>query len=357
MLVAFPPLGYLSLAAEGYLRALGLEVITPPPTSRRTLDLGVRYCPEMICTPCKLLFGNYVEAAEQGADTLIMLGGQGTCRLGYSVRQQAEMLAELGYHCRVLTLDLYHLREEFLRLTRELTAGRPILQWIGPIRFLLELLSLLDEIEAMLLYLRPRELERGAADRAYAQALQRVTALYDWQQLRTERESILGLLTAVPHDPTRPVLRLGLVGDPYTILTPFLNLNLEAELGRLGVEVRRWFRFTLRFSLPLPAPLRRDRKTLAARLGRRYLGRDVGGFARSSVGEAALMAQGEVDGLIHVAPFNCTPEVVAQSALVALQRERGVPVLSLSFDEQTGRAGMVTRLEAFVDMLQARRRR
>jgi benzoyl-CoA reductase/2-hydroxyglutaryl-CoA dehydratase subunit BcrC/BadD/HgdB len=69
------------------------------------------------------------------------------------------------------------------------------------------------------------------------------------------------------------------------------------------------------------------------------------------------MAEGEVDGLIHVAPFNCTPEIVAQSALVALQREKGVPVLNLSFDEQTARAGMLTRIEAFVDMVWTRKRR
>ena len=60
-----------------------------------------------------------------------------------------------------------------------------------------------------------------------------------------------------------------------------------------------------------------------------------------------------MDGLVHVAPFNCTPEIVAQGALVALQREKGTPVLSLSFDEMTGRAGVMTRLEAFVDMLAA----
>ena len=117
------------------------------------------------------------------------------------------------------------------------------------------------------------------------------------------------------------------------------------------MEVRRWFRFTPRVMPSLPGPLRRDRGAQAARAGSRYLARDVGGFARVTVGEAALMAQGEVDGLIHVAPFNCTPEIVAQSALVALQRECGVSVLNLSFDEQTGRAGVSTRLEAFVDML------
>jgi benzoyl-CoA reductase/2-hydroxyglutaryl-CoA dehydratase subunit BcrC/BadD/HgdB len=43
--------------------------------------------------------------------------------------------------------------------------------------------------------------------------------------------------------------------------------------------------------------------------------------------------------------------MVAQSALVKLQREMGIPVLNLTFDEQTGKAGMMTRLEAFVDML------
>ena len=143
----------------------------------------------------------------------------------------------------------------------------------------------------------------------------------------------------------------------YTILTPFLNLNLEQELGRLGVEVRRWFRLSPHIVISLPKPLRRGRAVQAARAGSRYLSRDVGGFAKSTVAEAALMAQGEVDGLIHVAPFNCTPEIVAQSALVALQRERGMPVLNLSFDEHTGRAGLVTRLEAFVDMLWAARRR
>jgi predicted nucleotide-binding protein (sugar kinase/HSP70/actin superfamily) len=125
----------------------------------------------------------------------------------------------------------------------------------------------------------------------------------------------------------------------------------------MGVEVRRGFRLAGRINLPLPLSLRRDRSAQARRAGERYLGRDVGGLARSTVGEAALMAEGEVDGLIHVTPFNCTPEVVAQSALVALKREQGVPVLTLSFDEQTGRAGVMTRLEAFVDMLWAARRR
>ncbi len=53
-----------------------------------------------------------------------------------------------------------------------------------------------------------------------------------------------------------------------------------------------------------------------------------------------------------MAPFECVPEVVAHNVLRRLQGE--IPILSLTFDEQTARAGLVTRLEAFADMLHMR---
>jgi len=354
--LAIPPLGILSLVAEKYFAALGIAVITPPPTSRRTLDIGLRGSPEMLCIPCKLLQGNYVEAAEQGATDLILLGGLGACRLGYSAIHQARRLRDQGFSVRTHTLDLYHVNRDLYRLTRILAEDRSVRELVEPVRFLLGLLSRTEALETAAFKARPRERERGAVDRAWAAALERIAALRDRQQLEEEWKEIRGLLQAVDQDPDRPVLRLGLLGDVYTILTPFLNHNLEVELGRMGVEVRRGFHYAGRIRPPLPRRLRRDRGSRARRAGSPYLERDVGGFARSTVGEAALMAA-EVDGLIHVAPFNCTPEVVAQSALVALQRERRVPVLNLSFDEHTGRAGVTTRLEAFVDMLWTVRKR
>jgi hypothetical protein len=39
----------------------GTYVIASPFSSRRNLDLGTRFRPEMICTPCKLIFGNYAD--------------------------------------------------------------------------------------------------------------------------------------------------------------------------------------------------------------------------------------------------------------------------------------------------------
>jgi predicted nucleotide-binding protein (sugar kinase/HSP70/actin superfamily) len=56
-----------------------------------------------------------------------------------------------------------------------------------------------------------------------------------------------------------------------------------------------------------------------------------------------------------VAPFTCIPEIVAKSILPRVSQDFRIPVLSLTIDEQTGRAGVETRLEAFIDLLRERR--
>jgi predicted nucleotide-binding protein (sugar kinase/HSP70/actin superfamily) len=312
----------------------------------------------MLCIPCKLLFGNYLEAAQRGANTIVMLGGPGTCRLGYSCERHRRLLAALGYPCQVFTLDLLNVQRDLLRITRELTTGRPLRTLFEPFRMLVALMRTVDRVESAALTLRPRELEPGSIDRALNAAMERLVKARSRADLMSEADEIIESVRSVPHDAKMRVLRVGLVGHMYTRLTPFLNFGLERELGRLGVEVRRWFALRLRVPKPvLPAVLRSDRQAKAMRAGGAFLSHDVGGFARPTVGEAALMADGEVDGLVHVAPFNCTPEMVAQSALVALQADMGVPVLHLSFDEQTAEAGVATRLEAFIDMIRARERR
>jgi len=121
---------------EPALRQLGLELLVAPPSSKRTLDLGVRFNPEMICTPCKLLFGNYVEALAHGAEVMVMLGEAGTRRLGYSARTQEGLLHQMGFDFEAYTVDLYHLSGETVRFLR--TFAHP--SWtalIETLRFLL----------------------------------------------------------------------------------------------------------------------------------------------------------------------------------------------------------------------------
>ena len=60
------------------------------------------------------------------------------------------------------------------------------------------------------------------------------------------------------------------------------------------------------------------------------------------------------DGLVHLAPFTCMPEIIAQNIMPSTKET--IPVLTILCDEQLAKPGMLTRLEAFVDLLERKRR-
>lgn len=355
--VTYPHLGTLYITSEHFFRALGLEPVTPPFPSRRTLDLGVKHCPEMTCAPCKILFGNYYEGLALGADHLILFGGPDTCRLGYSARPQAERLHDAGFRFSPHTLNLRGIVADILRVARGLADPSP-LELVEGARTLVASLSLVDEIELESLRLRPRERERGTATRLRADALVAARACEGRGELQARHETILAPMRTAPRDNGRRVFRVALLGDAYSIAEPFFNMNLEQKLGYLGVEVDRWLWLSKSLRLPALERVRHRSETLAREEeASRYLARDIGGFALPSVKEAVTFVREGIDGLIHLAPFNCSPEIVAISVLPRLARDHDVPLLALSFDEHSGEAGLNTRLEAFVDLLERRARR
>lgn len=355
MKVSFPHLGTLYVYLPPYITSLGLEAIPPPLTSKRTLDIGARHCPEMTCTPCKIIFGNYVEALERGADTLIMLGGLGACRLGYSIQHQQDKLRELGFRFRAVPFSLMDAQADLVRVNQFLT-GKPLLSALGSIRLLITAMRAVDAIEQLALYTRAREAHRGDTDRALNEAWQAAARCQTREDIHDFEQTYRARLEAVTLDPTRDIVRVVLVGDPFTILDSFFNLNLERKLGALGVEVNRWFWLGSSINLfPIKDWLGFGHYSQVRRAASPYLRGDIGGFAYSTVGETVLLSRSGYDGLIHLAPFNCTPEVVAENILLNYHDRSPVPILNLNFDEHTSDAGLSTRLEAFVDLLRRRR--
>jgi predicted nucleotide-binding protein (sugar kinase/HSP70/actin superfamily) len=351
--VTYPHLGTLYVTVEHYFRSLGLAPVTPPFSSRRTLDLGVTHCPEMTCTPCKILFGNYYEGLEKGADLLVLFGGPDTCRLGYSARPQAERLRAAGYQFTPYTLSLKGIAADILWMTREMADPSP-LELMEGARTLATSLSLVDAIDQEAIKLRPRERERGTASRLRNEALAAVRDCQDRIEIQARREEILTPLRTVPRR-DGPAHRVALLGDLYSISEPFFNMNLEESLGYLGIEVDRWLWLSKYLRMPsLEGLLHRGDTRARQEEAGRYLSRDIGGFAYASVKEATAFVHEGVDGLVHLAPFNCTPEIVAASVLPQLSRDHDIPLLALSFDEHSGEAGLTTRLEAFVDLLERR---
>jgi len=354
MKVTFPHMGHLWICMKAMLEYLGVDVQEPPLTTKRTLILGTKHSPEFACMPLKLNLGNFMEAAERGADTILMAGGCGPCRFGYYAQVQYEILRDLGYNYKLIVVEppQKHI-SEFLGRIRYVTGNRPWWQVIKAIRFGYMKARAIDGLERKAHRLRPRERVPGSTDRAFKKALQQIIEAQNPREMPRAEALARGILDQVAIDENRPVIKIGIVGEIYTLLEPFTNFELERHLGRMGVEVDRsiylseWINDHLFMGLVKGERSSKESRRAAPP----YLNYFVGGHGQESIGSTVLYARQDYDGVIQLLPFTCMPEIVAQSILPGVSNDLSIPVLTLVVDEQSGEAGTITRLEAFVDLL------
>ena len=355
MRVSTPHMGNLYIPLKALFQRLDVDFIAPPLTNQRTLSLGVKYSPEGLCIPFKLTLGNLIEVAELGADTLLVPGGSGICRLGYYAKIQEQILHELGHKIEIVQMGVSE--QKFfglLKIIKRLSNDAPWTEIVSAFRFGLKKLNTLDEIERLVQKVRASELEKGAANRIYARAITAIDKADNYNSLEAVELDYVNYLNQIAKDPQARPLVVGIVGEFYVLLEPFSNFDIESELGKLGVEVRRstfiseWTKFSLFLN-----PLGVNEKDRIHKAALPYLKRDIGGDGWESIGERVIH-NNEYNGLVHLAPFTCLPEIMAQNIMPAMKEN--IPVLTIFCDEQMAKAGMLTRLEAFIDLLERKRR-
>jgi predicted nucleotide-binding protein (sugar kinase/HSP70/actin superfamily) len=144
-------------------------------------------------------------------------------------------------------------------------------------------------------------------------------------------------------------LKVGIVGELYTLMEPFSNYYIEKELAKNKIQVSRFI--TVSFILFKKTKIK---KQLLKEAGK-YLKFEIGADGTDSVSKTRMLAEKGYDGIIHLKPFGCTPEVNAMPMLQNIGRDYKIPILYFSFDSQTSETGVKTRLEAFYDMLSMRK--
>lgn len=355
MKITFPHLGNSFIAIEALLEGLGHEPITPPLGSKRTLELGSQLSPELICLPFKIVLGNMLEGLELGADGVVMIGGYGPCRLGYYAEVQRILLEKAGREFDFLMLEMPRgdMEKGIKLLRKTFSSTRPRQFWRG-CQLTWAKIEAVEYFENLALSVRPREYLPGATSRLLNRSLQRLRqaqSLQPIKDLMREGQQEFAALAQAKRE-TQP-LKVGLVGEIYTVIEPLANLNLEERLGDLGVEVvrtislRNWVQdhiFKKLVGLSHLAPLKRSAAG--------YLHSFIGGHGLESVAHSVDLAQANFHGIIQILPLACMPEIVAQGILPQISLDHDLPIMSLVVDEHSGETGFQTRLEAFVDLLQ-----
>ncbi|MCR4430687.1 MAG: acyl-CoA dehydratase activase-related protein [Tepidanaerobacteraceae bacterium] len=339
---------------KSFFECLEVDVVVPPACSKRTLELGIKYSPEFACLPLKINIGNYIEALEKGADTIIMAGGIGPCRFGYYAEVQREILKDAGYKFNMVVFDppKGHLWELFKKL--EMITNKKIYSYnnlIYAARLAWQKAKLLDELDMMACRARPREKFEGETDKFYKKSIKLigdVMTLTGIKNIQKQIEIMFRDLILTNSDSPR----IGLTGEIYTILEPFANLNIEKQLGEIGVEVHRsiyitdWVRHNL-----FPAFLKPREHKEFLDSSKPFINCFIGGHGQESIAYVAKCAKEGFNGIIQLLPFTCMPEIVAKSVLPSASRKYLMPAMTLVLDEHAAEAGLRTRIEAFVDMI------
>ena len=324
------------------------KVMTAPKTTKRTLELGSKYSPDFICVPFKYNLGNFIESLEQGANVLIQAGGG--CRYGYYAEIQEQILHDLGYEFEFVRLlrdrvDVFTLYRTCRRMGSKISFHK----FIYNVLLTLKMVQYMDSLDV---YVRENigfEKLLGSFEgvrKNLFKELERVTSFthldYIYKRFKNEFEGIR--LIKKPN-----CLKVGIVGELYTLMEPFSNFFIERELAKYNISVSRFINITF---------LLFEKSKLAKQILKEcgdYLKYPIGADGTDSVAKGKTLAENNYDGLIHIKPFGCTPEINAMPMLQNIGKDYKIPVLFFSFDSQTSETGVKTRLEAFYDMLSQRK--
>lgn len=358
MKITYPHLGNAYISIEELLAGLGHETVTPPPGTKRTLELGSALSPEHACLPFKIILGNMLEGIEAGANSVLMIGGCGPCRLGYYGEIQRILLRQAGCDIRFLTIEPPGKYPEGTgRFLRTMLGQTQPLNLIRKAKLAWAKLEAVEWLEKQALKARPGELRKGAASQLLNRLLAEVRRVENIGALKEVCRAAAARFDALClPDNGRPPLRIGLVGEIYTLVEPFANLNIEIRLGELGVEVVRtvslqsWVEDHIFKKL-----VGRSHLVPLQKSARGYLRGFIGGHGLESVARSVDLARLGLGGVIHILPLACMPEVVAQGILPQVSADSGMPIMSLVVDEHSSETGIRTRLEAFVDLVERRR--
>ncbi len=356
MKVTFPAMGHMNIAVSALLSGLKLDVIPPPPITKRTFELGIKNSPEFACMPLKINVGNFIEAMEQGADTIVMVGGWGPCRFGYYAQVERDILEGLGFQFKMIVLEAPDSRlHDLMGQIKDL--GQKVSLWeaVKAINFGWKKLSVAEGLERQLDRILPRAWDQDQAERIYDRAIAEIEAAASWEQAKQIAGQASGAMQRLDLKKETP-LKIGLVGEIYTLLEPAANYDICRLMGRMGAEVCRSTYLTDWLNDHLLGGL--VKKSVCRELERYaspYLNHKVGGHGWETVGHAVRFARMNCDGIIQIGPLTCMPEIVAQSILPSISANEGIPAMSLWFDELSATAGLITRLEAFIDMIQRKK--
>lgn len=345
-IISFPHLGDYSYFVKPLVKNItNMKVMVAPPITKKTVELGSKHSPDFVCLPFKYNLGNYIEALENGANILLQFGGG--CRYGNYAELQNTILKDLGYKHEFYQFvkkgktSFNYVYKLFKKINPELTRTKLLKELI----LIFTKIMLFDKSE----HYKRKKIEINPGD--FKKLKYRfINDLKDETNIFKIFKTYLKYQKKYRKVKTKkPKLKIGIIGELYTAMEPFATQNLEDELKKHEISIKRFTNVSyLLLYKKLYSPIIKHK-------AKNYLKYKIGADATDNVYRTLLLKEKGFDGIIHTKPFGCTPEVGVMPILSKISNEKDIPIMFLTFDTQESSTGVKTRIEAFIDMLTMRK--
>ena len=350
-IISFPNLANYDVPIKFFLENLipNASIKKSPKMTKKTLELGSKNSPDFVCLPFKYNLGNFIETLENGANILIKAGGG--CRFGYYSELQNKILKDLGYK-----FDFYSLTDDDVNGIRSIyktisKIGGKVskLKYLYYLSLTFLMIYYMDKLDMFIRKNIGFEINRGSFDRVQKSMLNEFSKTTGFYNLIKKYKKYKNKFKNILIDKPKKCIKIGIVGELYTSMEQYSSYYIERELANMNIEVTRFTNATYLLITKRFYEKRYLRKI------KKYCRFPIGADGMDNVARTKILIDKGYDGIIHIKPFGCTPEIGAMKILQNLCNDEGVPIMFLTFDSQTSEIGIKTRLEAFYDMILMRR--
>ncbi|GFP19411.1 hypothetical protein HKBW3S03_00916 [Candidatus Hakubella thermalkaliphila] len=309
-----------------FFEEIGCQVVISRNSNKRILDDGVRNTLDEVCLPCKIFTGHTINLIEKGVDYLF-------------IPRMKSVETKKSFTCPRLvgTSDVIYYS---LRALNPPTILSPYVEtYTHPL------------IEAYLEVGEALGVEKDRVEKALAKALEVQEKFTHFKKKAPSPHQIMKKLSTVnrefapanipPHiedEGSDGKIKIALVGHSYVIYDPLISMNLIDKLTSMGIEV-------LTGEMLPEELLMQNYQEILKQMHWTYE-KEILGAANY------YLKDDQIRGLIYMSTFACGPaSLVGEAILRQARKHQDKSFLALVVDEHTGEAGVMTRIEAFVDMI------
>ncbi|MBT1279200.1 acyl-CoA dehydratase activase-related protein [Thermoanaerobacter sp. CM-CNRG TB177] len=298
-----------------FFEGVGAKVVVSQDTNKKILDEGVKNCVEDACLPVKTYVGHVINLKEKNVDYIFIPRVVSVERKKYLCSKFLGLpdfiKSLIGDLPPIIDIEINYYKNndkftqnEFIKIGRMFGKTKD---------------------QSLKAYFKATH-QQKKFESLLKEGLTNLEALKVWEGKNLVKEE------------SNYDLKIAVIAHPYDIMDEYISMGIIEKLKNMGAQV-----YTMEM-------LQKDLILEGASMLSKEM---FWNYERDILGAGLyFLKQKNVDGVIMVSAFGCGPNSMTEELLERIyKREKEVPFMLITIDEHSGEAGIMTRLEAFTDLL------